>query len=170
MLRQIRVRMSECFWLKPSWSCHDFPVQNCACCSSLINHVGLASLSYILGGFVFGWRILAIPLNPCVPSFALATSPPNPQKVPAAPPTVPKVPRTFPSTPAKQQDFPGNVSSGGCDSLPTVLALTSKQHDSRLCYALHFLYIISLRMCRCGKEWAGTKGNRDLGSLARAGT
>lgn len=54
----------------------------------------------------------------------------------------------FSFRPTKQQDFPGNVSMGGCDSLPIVFALTSKHHDSRLCYALHFLYIISLRKCR----------------------
>lgn len=48
----------------------------------------------------------------------------------------------------KRRDFPGNVSSGGCDSLLLVLALTSKQHDSLLGYALRFLYIRSCRLCR----------------------
>lgn len=48
----------------------------------------------------------------------------------------------------KRRDFPGNVSSGGCDSLLLVLALTSKQHDSLLGYVLHFLYIRSCRLCR----------------------
>lgn len=49
---------------------------------------------------------------------------------------------------AKRWDFPGNVSSGGCDSLLLVLALTSKQHDSLLGYVLRFLYIRSCRLCR----------------------
>lgn len=48
----------------------------------------------------------------------------------------------------KRRDFPGNVSSGGCDSLLLVLALTSKQHDSLLGYVLRFLYIRSCRLCR----------------------
>lgn len=50
------------------------------------------------------------------------------------------------------RDFPGNVSLGGCDSLPLVLVLTSKQHDSWLGYALHFLYITSLQMCCAGVQ------------------
>lgn len=51
----------------------------------------------------------------------------------------------------KQRDFPGNVRSGGCDSLPLVVAFTSKQRDSLLSYALHFLHILSHRMC-CAEE------------------
>lgn len=44
----------------------------------------------------------------------------------------------FSFLPTKQRDFPGNVRSGGCDSLPLVVAFTSKQHESPLSYALHF--------------------------------
>lgn len=51
----------------------------------------------------------------------------------------------FSFLPVKQRDFPGNVRSGGCDSLPLVVAFTSKQRDSLLSYALHFLHIISHR-------------------------
>lgn len=58
----------------------------------------------------------------------------------------------FSFCPAEQRDFPGNVSLGGCDSLPLVLVLTSKQHDSWLGYALHFLYITSLQMCCAGVQ------------------
>lgn len=54
--------------------------------------------------------------------------------------------------PEKQRDFPGNVSLGGCDSLPLVVAFTSKQHDSPLSYALHFLHIISHQMCCAGER------------------
>ena len=58
----------------------------------------------------------------------------------------------FSFLPAKQRDFPGNVRSGGCDSLPLVVAFTSKQHDSLLSYALHFLHIISHQMCCAGER------------------
>ncbi len=58
----------------------------------------------------------------------------------------------FSFLPAKQRDFPGNVRSGGCDSLPLVVAFTSKQHDSPLSYALHFLHIISHQMCCAGER------------------
>lgn len=53
MLRQIGV------WMR-SVGCNKvgqvmiFSVKSCACCSLLIKHIALASLSYILGGFVFG--------------------------------------------------------------------------------------------------------------------
>lgn len=72
-----------------------------------------------------------------------------------------KVPVIMPTTsnfvyfsflPAKQRDFPGNFRSGGCDSLPLVVAFTSKQHDSPLSYALHFLHIISHQMCCAGER------------------
>lgn len=70
--------------------------------------------------------------------------------------------RTFPSS-AKQQDFPGNVRSGGCDSLPLVFAFTSKQRDSPLSYALHFLHIISHQMCCAGERAKGrTEGSLHL--------
>lgn len=55
----------------------------------------------------------------------------------------------------KQRDFPGNVRSGGCDSLPLVVAFTSKQRDSPLSYALHFLRIISHQMCCAGERAEG---------------
>lgn len=58
----------------------------------------------------------------------------------------------FSFLPVKQRDFPGNVRSGGCDSLPLVVAFTSKQHDSPLSYALHFLHIISHQMCCAGER------------------
>lgn len=58
----------------------------------------------------------------------------------------------FSFLPVKQRDFPGNVRSGGCDSLPLVVAFTSKQHDSRLSYALHFLHTISHQMCCAGER------------------
>lgn len=61
----------------------------------------------------------------------------------------------FSFLPAKQRDFPGNVRSGGCDSLPLVVAFTSKQHDSPLSYALHFLHIISHQMCCAGERAEG---------------
>lgn len=72
----------------------------------------------------------------------ISTSPPYPQKVPAVPPA--RSPY-FSFRSEKKQDFPGNVISGGCDSQPLVFAFTSKQHDSRLGYALSFLYIRSHR-------------------------
>lgn len=59
----------------------------------------------------------------------------------------------FSFLPVKQRDFPGNVGSGGRDSLPLVVAFTSKQRDSPLSYALHFLRIISHQMC-CAVERA----------------
>lgn len=52
----------------------------------------------------------------------------------------------------KHRDFPGNIRSGGCDSLLLVVAFTSKQHDSPLSYALHFLHIISHQMCCAGER------------------
>lgn len=58
----------------------------------------------------------------------------------------------FSFLPAKQRDFPGNVRSGGCDSLPLVVAFTSKQHDSLLSYALHFLHKVSHQMCCAGER------------------
>lgn len=58
----------------------------------------------------------------------------------------------FSFLPEKQRDFPGNVRLGGCDSLPPVVAFTSKQGDSLLSYALHFLRIISHRMCCAGER------------------
>lgn len=58
----------------------------------------------------------------------------------------------FSFLPVKQRDFPGNVRSGGCDSLPLVVAFTSKQHESPLSYALHFLHIISHQMCCVGER------------------
>lgn len=58
----------------------------------------------------------------------------------------------FSFLPEKQRDFPGNVRLGGCDSLPPVVAFTSKQHDSLLSYALHFLHIISHQMCCAGER------------------
>lgn len=58
----------------------------------------------------------------------------------------------FSFLPVKQRDFPGNVRLGGCDSLPLVVAFTSKQHDSPLSYALHFLHIISHQMCCAGER------------------
>lgn len=58
----------------------------------------------------------------------------------------------FSFLPVKQRDFPGNVRSGGCDSLPLVVAFTSKQHDSPLSYALHFPHIISHQMCCAGER------------------
>lgn len=58
----------------------------------------------------------------------------------------------FSFLPMKQRDFPGNVRSGGCDSLPLVVTFTSKQHDSLLSYALHFLHIISHQMCCAGER------------------
>lgn len=39
-----------------------------------------------------------------------------------------------------------------CDSLPLVVAFTSKQHDSLLSYALHFPHIISHQMCCAGER------------------
>lgn len=58
----------------------------------------------------------------------------------------------FSFLPVKHRDFPGNVRSGGCDSLPLVVAFNSKQHDSLLSYALHFLHIISHQMCCAGER------------------
>lgn len=78
-----------------------------------------------------------------------------------------KVPVVMPTTsnfvyfsflPVKQRDFPGNVRSGGRDSLPLVVAFTSKQHESPLSYALHFLHIISHRMCCAGERAQGRAG------------
>ena len=73
-------------------------------------------------------------------------------KVPVVMPTISKVSLYFSFLPAKQRDFPGNVRSGGCDSLPLVVAFTSKQRDSLLSYALHFLHIISHQMCCAGER------------------
>lgn len=64
----------------------------------------------------------------------------------------------FSFLPAKQRDFPGNVSLGGWDSLPLVLIFPSKQHESQLSYALHFLYIISHQMCCVGERAKCTTG------------
>lgn len=58
----------------------------------------------------------------------------------------------FSFLPVKQREFPGNVRSGGRDSLPLVVAFTSKQRDSPLSYALHFLCIISHQMCCAGER------------------
>lgn len=63
----------------------------------------------------------------------------------------------FSFLPMKQRDFPGNVRSGGCDSLPLVVAFTSKQHESPLSYALHFLRIISHQMCCAGERVEGLR-------------
>lgn len=52
----------------------------------------------------------------------------------------------------KQRDFPGNVRSRGCDSLPLVVAFTRKQHDSPCSYALRFLCITSHQMCCAGER------------------
>lgn len=68
----------------------------------------------------------------------------------------------FSFLPAKQRDFPGNFRSGGCDSLPLVVAFTSKQHDSPLSYALHFLHIISHQMC-CAGERAECRAHQSVG-------
>lgn len=67
--------------------------------------------------------------------------------------------------PAKQRDFPGNVRSGGCDSLPLVEAFTSKQHDSLLSYALHFLHV-SHQMC-CAGERAECRAHQSVGKSLR---
>lgn len=75
-------------------------------------------------------------------------------KVPVVMPTISNF-VYFSFLPVKQRDFPGNVRSGGCDSLPLVVAFTSKQHDSPLSYALHFLRIISHRMCCAGERAEG---------------
>lgn len=59
----------------------------------------------------------------------------------------------FSFLPVKQRDFPGNVRPGGCDSLPPVVAFTSKQRDSPLSYALHFLsHIIPPNVLRWRKS------------------
>ena len=68
----------------------------------------------------------------------------------------------FSFLPVKQRDFPGNVRSGGCDSLPLVVAFTSKQRDSPLSYALHFPHIISHQMC-CAGERAESGGAHQTG-------
>lgn len=47
---------------------------------------------------------------------------------------------------------------GGCDSLPLVVASTSKQRESPLSYALHFLCIISHQMCCAGERELGLPG------------
>lgn len=47
---------------------------------------------------------------------------------------------------------------GGCDSLPLVVASTSKQRESPLSYALHFLRIISHQMCCAGERGLGLPG------------
>lgn len=44
---------------------------------------------------------------------------------------------------------------GGCDSLPLVAESTSKQRESPLSYALHFLRIISPQMCCAGERGLG---------------
>lgn len=61
----------------------------------------------------------------------------------------------FSFLPVNQRDFPGNVRSGGRDSLPLVAALTSKQRDSPLSYALHFLRLRSRQMCCAGERAEG---------------
>lgn len=68
----------------------------------------------------------------------------------------------FSFLPVKQRDFPGNVRSGGCDSLPLVVAFTSKQRDSPLSYALRFPHIISHQMC-CAGERAESGGAHQTG-------
>lgn len=81
-----------------------------------------------------------------------ATSPPFPHKSSGGHANHFQGSLYFSFLPAKQRDFPGNVRSGGCDSLPLVVAFTSKQHDSPLSYALHFLHIISHQMCCAGER------------------
>lgn len=61
----------------------------------------------------------------------------------------------FSFLPVNQRDFPGNVRSGGRDSLPPVVAFTSKQRDSPLSYALHFLRLRSHQMCCAGERAEG---------------
>lgn len=113
-----------------------------------------------LDGFVFVFCILDIPLNPYVPSWKVALrsylhlrlhlKKNISEKCSGGHASHSQGLPYFSFRPTKQWDFPGNVSTGGCDSLPLVL-LTSKHHDSRLSYALHFLYIISHQMC-CAVE------------------
>lgn len=87
--------------------------------------------------------------------YSVSSPPFSAQNVPAVMPTISKVLLYFSFLPVKQRDFPGNVRSGGCDSLPLVVAFTSKQHDSLLSYALHFLHIISHQMCCAGERAEG---------------
>lgn len=58
-------------------------------------------------------------------------------------PTVSKVLCTFPSSPRNNGIFQETSDQEGCDSLPLVVAFTSKQCESLLSYALHFLHTIS---------------------------
>lgn len=57
---------------------------------------------------------------------------------------------------------------GGCDSLPLVAASTSKQRESPLSYALHFLRIISHQMCCAGESGAQAAPCRNLPSSGRS--
>lgn len=99
------------------------------------------------------FSILDISSNPIVPSLVkIFGSPPFPHKRSGGHANHFQGSLYFSFLPVKQRDFPGNVRSGGCDSLPLVVAFTSKQRDSLLSYALHFLHIISHQMCCAGER------------------